>query len=213
MIKVKRKLTYFFVRNTKSLPAGFPDGYFNVQNAKIFVDFFIARFSTYFYNKRKFSFLFSGNFLLLQDDEDGEEDEEEGNGVDDAEEELPGMSLKSTPNTRIVSVVDPKERKQINKAAIKELQSSKAFKAKERIRAKKQSTVARFSRGKKLKKKRDRVHNPKKIVAQLINFLSFICFLNLAIMYIVQGIIWVSRKLMENITGINGEYNWYKWRI
>lgn len=35
------------------------------------------------------------------------------------------------------------------------------FQAKERIVAKKQSTKARFSRGKKLPKKRDRVHNPR----------------------------------------------------
>lgn len=101
---------------------------------------------------------------MYQENDDEDDDEDEEPTVEEAEE-VPGMSLKSAPATRIVSVVDPKERKQINKAAIKELQASKAFKAKERIRAKKQSTVARFSRGKKLKKKRDRVHNPKKIVA------------------------------------------------
>ena len=29
----------FFVKNTKSLSAGFPGGYFNVQNTKVFVEF------------------------------------------------------------------------------------------------------------------------------------------------------------------------------
>ena len=87
-------------------------------------------------------------------------------GTGEEEEEVPGMSLKPVyNNTKTVSVVDPKERKQINKAAVKELVHSKVFKAKERITAKKQSTKARFSRGKKIPKKRDRVHNPKRIVS------------------------------------------------
>eukprot|EP00088_Acartia_fossae_P065381 TRINITY_DN8060_c0_g1_i1.p1 TRINITY_DN8060_c0_g1~~TRINITY_DN8060_c0_g1_i1.p1 ORF type:complete len:247 (-),score=79.68 TRINITY_DN8060_c0_g1_i1:21-740(-) len=104
------------------------------------------------------------------DDSEGEDNAKEDNNdeEEDEEDELPGMSLKSKAKpsaSTVSSMVDPKERKQINQAAIKQLHSSKAFKAKERLIAKKQSTKARFAKGKKkLPKKRDRVHNPKKTV-------------------------------------------------
>ena len=99
---------------------------------------------------------------------DDEESEEEDIELEAEEEELPGMSLKKTPsvqqNTKVISVIDPKERKQINKTALQELQKSKVFKAQGRLKAKKMSKDARFAKGRKMKKKRDRIHNPKKIV-------------------------------------------------
>merc|ERR1712071_161164 len=98
-----------------------------------------------------------------QDSDDESDMEEEIQEEVEEEEELPGMSLKkSALKTTVVSVVDPKERKQINRSAVRALHSSKAFKAQERLLGKKKSTKARFSRGKKLKKKRDRIHHPKK---------------------------------------------------
>eukprot|EP00088_Acartia_fossae_P024098 TRINITY_DN25074_c0_g1_i1.p1 TRINITY_DN25074_c0_g1~~TRINITY_DN25074_c0_g1_i1.p1 ORF type:complete len:225 (+),score=53.48 TRINITY_DN25074_c0_g1_i1:46-720(+) len=101
------------------------------------------------------------------DNKNSESDGEDGTDEDVAsDEELPGMSLKPSrkKDPELVNVVDNKEKKAINRAAVKQLQSSKAFKANQKIKSKKQSKEARFGR-KKLKKKRDRLHNPKKNVS------------------------------------------------
>ena len=68
-------------------------------------------------------------------DTDSEEEEEIG-----ATEEVPGMSLKPAAEVKKVTV-GTKEKKAINKAAMAKLHSSKAFKDKERIKAKKQRSA------------------------------------------------------------------------
>ena len=62
----------------------------------------------------------------LQEGEQSEEEEEE---VD--EEEVPGMSLKPSEHQTEKVVIGTKERKALNRAAVKKLQESKAFKTKE----------------------------------------------------------------------------------
>ena len=54
------------------------------------------------------------------------------------------MSLKPAATEKIV--VGSKEKKAINRAAIQQLQKSKAFKAKEKIKAKKQRNANRFKK-------------------------------------------------------------------
>ena len=74
------------------------------------------------------------------------EDESEGEQEEEEEEELPGMSLKpSEPATEKV-VIGTREKKAINRAAVKKLQESKAYKIKERIKAKKQRNANRFKK-------------------------------------------------------------------
>ena len=77
-------------------------------------------------------------------DNNEEEEESDEEDQDEDEEELPGMSLKPASVEKVV--IGSKERKAINRASIKELQTSKAFQAKERIKAKKQRNAARFKK-------------------------------------------------------------------
>jgi len=78
---------------------------------------------------------------LQQEDESEEESEEEEK--EEETEEVPGMSMKpSRPDTEKV-VIGTKERKALNRAAVKKLQDSKAFKTKEKLRAKKQRNASR----------------------------------------------------------------------
>ena len=79
----------------------------------------------------------------MKDDNEEEEESDEEDHEED-EEELPGMSLKPASVEKVV--IGSKERKAINRASIKELQTSKAFQAKERIKAKKQRNAARFKK-------------------------------------------------------------------
>merc|ERR1712087_113296 len=75
--------------------------------------------------------------------EEESEDESEEEEEEEETEEVPGMSMKpSQPETEKV-VIGTKERKAINRAAVKKLQESKAFKTKERLRAKKQRNASR----------------------------------------------------------------------
>ena len=101
--------------------------------------------------------------MIFKEEEKESDDDTEEVPSNVEEEAVPGMSLKPVTKTTTVRVVDPKDRKNINRAAVAELHRSKAFKAKERIKAKKQSTKARFAKGKRVQKKRERFHNPKKI--------------------------------------------------
>ena len=77
-----------------------------------------------------------------------EESEEEESSDDEEEdkEEVPGMSLKKEEETVEKQLVDPREKKNINKTAIKQLQGSKVFKAKERLKAKKNRRESKFGR-------------------------------------------------------------------
>ena len=77
-------------------------------------------------------------------DNNEEEEESDEEDQDEDEEELTGMSLKPASVEKVV--IGSKERKAINRASIKELQTSKAFQAKERIKAKKQRNAARFKK-------------------------------------------------------------------
>ena len=75
--------------------------------------------------------------------------EEEDNGAEEdsseeEEEEVPGMSMKTAAVEKVV--IGTKEKKAINKAAVRELQKSRAFKAKERIKAKKQRNESKFKK-------------------------------------------------------------------
>ena len=79
----------------------------------------------------------------LKDNNEEEEESDEEDHEED-EEELPGMSLKPASVEKVI--IGSKERKAINRASIKELQTSKAFQAKERIKAKKQRNAARFKK-------------------------------------------------------------------
>ena len=75
------------------------------------------------------------------------ENESEGEEVEEEEEEeLPGMSLKPLqPDTEKV-VIGTKDKKAINRAAMKKLQESKAYKIKEKLKAKKQRNANRFKK-------------------------------------------------------------------
>jgi len=77
-------------------------------------------------------------------EESDEEEEESKSDEEDNSEEVPGMSLKPAATEKIV--VGSKEKKAINRAAIQQLQKSKAFKAKEKIKAKKQRNANRFKK-------------------------------------------------------------------
>ena len=74
-----------------------------------------------------------------EEEEDRSEEESE-----EEEEEVPGMSMKPAAVEKVV--IGTKEKKAINKAAVRELQKSKAFKAKERMRAKKQRNESKFKK-------------------------------------------------------------------
>ena len=75
------------------------------------------------------------------DNEEGEDSSEEES---EEEEEVPGMSMKPAAVEKVV--IGTKEKKAINKAAVRELQKSKAFKAKERMRVKKQRNESKFKK-------------------------------------------------------------------
>jgi ribosomal RNA-processing protein 17 len=84
---------------------------------------------------------------------DSSEDEEED---DDAEEEVPGMSMKKKKTEEVVAVqIGAREKKAICKVAVAELHKSKAFKAKEAVKAKKQRNAARWKKGKKATKRKN----------------------------------------------------------
>merc|ERR1719362_2011250 len=82
--------------------------------------------------------------IVNADDSSEDEDEE----AEDEEEEVPGMSLKKKEEVVPFKVGD-KERKAINRLAVSQLHKSKAFKAKEALKAKKQRNAARWKKGKK----------------------------------------------------------------
>merc|ERR1712130_913180 len=77
------------------------------------------------------------------EESDEEEDENKSEEEEDTEE-IPGMSLKPASTEKVV--IGSKEKKAINRAAVQQLQKSKAFKAKERIKAKKQRNASRFKK-------------------------------------------------------------------
>ena len=77
--------------------------------------------------------------LDLRQEEGSEEESEE----EEETEEVPGMSMKPSRQDTEKIVVGTKERKALNRAAVKKLQESKAFKTKEKLRAKKQRNASR----------------------------------------------------------------------
>merc|ERR1711915_431127 len=77
------------------------------------------------------------------EESDEKEDESKSDEEEDTEE-VPGMSLKPASTEKVV--IGSKEKKAINRAAVQQLQKSKAFKAKERIKAKKQRNANRFKK-------------------------------------------------------------------
>ena len=78
------------------------------------------------------------------DKSDSDEESNEDDSEEEKTEEVPGMSLKQSNTEKIV--IGSKEKKNINRAAVKELQKSKAFKAKEKIKAKKQRNANKFKK-------------------------------------------------------------------
>ena len=72
-----------------------------------------------------------------------EESEEESEQEEEETEEVPGMSMKPSRQDTEKVVIGTKERKALNRAAVKKLQESKAFKTKEKLRAKKQRNASR----------------------------------------------------------------------
>merc|ERR1712004_863783 len=79
-------------------------------------------------------------------DDTSEEEEDEN----EEEEEVPGMSLKQKKAKQVVPFqVGEKEKKAINRMAVNQLHKSKAFKAKEALKAKKQRNASRWKKGKK----------------------------------------------------------------
>ena len=72
------------------------------------------------------------------EEEDSSEEESE------EEEEVPGMSMKPAAVEKVI--IGSKEKKAINKAAGRELQKSKGFKTKERMRVKKQRNESKFKK-------------------------------------------------------------------
>ena len=91
-----------------------------------------------------------------KDEEEEDDSEEEEEQEDVVEEELPGMSLDAPPVEKVL--IGSKEKKALNKAAMSQLHKSKAFKAKERMKAKKQRTASRWKKNKLSKKAK---HNKK----------------------------------------------------
>merc|ERR1712130_1096870 len=85
-------------------------------------------------------------------DEEEEHSEDEEKEEEETEEEMPGMSLDN-PSVETV-MIGSKERKAVNKAALTQLHKSKAFKAKERMKAKKQRNASRWKKNKLSKKAR-----------------------------------------------------------
>lgn len=80
------------------------------------------------------------------DNESSESDDDD----DQKQEEMPGMSLTAPEVNHVV--IGCKEKKALNRAAMNQIHKSKAFKAQERIKAKKQRNMNRFKK-KKLSKK------------------------------------------------------------
>merc|ERR1711874_202182 len=78
---------------------------------------------------------------LNQKDESEEEEEEDQE--EEETEEVPGMSMKPSRPEIEKLVIGTRERKALNRAAVKKLQDSKAFKTKEKLRAKKQRNASR----------------------------------------------------------------------
>ena len=80
---------------------------------------------------------------LHQEEGSEEESEEEEEEEEEEGEEVPGMSMKPSLQDTEKVVIGTKERKALNRAAVKKLQESKAFKTKEKLRAKKQRNASR----------------------------------------------------------------------
>ena len=76
-----------------------------------------------------------------EEEEDSDDDEEEGTVK---EEEVPGMSLEAPAVEKVL--IGSKERKSLNKAAMEQLHNSKAFKTKERMKAKKQRNSSKWKK-------------------------------------------------------------------
>ena len=79
-----------------------------------------------------------------KEEEDNGAEEDSSEEEEEEEEEVPGMSMKTATVEKVV--IGTKEKKAINKAAVRELQKSRAFKAKERIKAKKQRNESKFKK-------------------------------------------------------------------
>ena len=79
-----------------------------------------------------------------KEEEDNGAEEDSSEEEEEEEEEVPGMSMKTAAVEKVV--IGTKEKKAINKAAVRELQKSRAFKAKERIKAKKQRNESKFKK-------------------------------------------------------------------
>eukprot|EP00092_Neocalanus_flemingeri_P017659 GFUD01019102.1.p1 GENE.GFUD01019102.1~~GFUD01019102.1.p1 ORF type:complete len:220 (-),score=90.49 GFUD01019102.1:55-714(-) len=77
-------------------------------------------------------------------DEEKEDTDSESEEEECATEEVPGMSLNPSEVTKVV--IGSKEKKAINKEAIKQLHQSKAFKDKEKLKAKKQRSATRWKK-------------------------------------------------------------------
>ena len=75
---------------------------------------------------------------------DNEEEEDSSEEESEEEEEVPGMSMKPAAVEKVI--IGSKEKKAINKAAGRELQKSKGFKTKERMRVKKQRNESKFKK-------------------------------------------------------------------
>ena len=73
-----------------------------------------------------------------------EESESESEEEEKATEEVPGMSLEAPEVERVM--IGSKEKKAMNKAAMEKLHQSKAYKTKERMKAKKQRATSKWKK-------------------------------------------------------------------
>jgi len=74
------------------------------------------------------------------------EEESEDEEVEEVEDELPGMSLKPIQEEKVKVTIGNEDRKALNRSALKKLQESKAYKIKEKLKAKKQRNASRFKK-------------------------------------------------------------------
>ena len=75
-----------------------------------------------------------------------EESEDEEVEEEEVEDELPGMSLKPIQEEKVKVTIGNEDRKALNRSALKKLQESKAYKIKEKLKAKKQRNASRFKK-------------------------------------------------------------------
>ena len=73
-----------------------------------------------------------------------EESESESEEEEKATEEVPGMSLEAPEVERVF--IGSKEKKALNKSAMEQLHQSKAYKTKERMKAKKQRATSKWKK-------------------------------------------------------------------